>query len=37
LQGIKGFISGLGGLSGTLSTIASIFMSYYAKEMPAVL
>lgn len=34
---IDGMIKGLGGVKGLLSTIASIFMANYAKEMPAVL
>jgi len=37
LGGVKGLIEGFGGLSGTLTFIGSLFMMYYAKEMPTAL
>jgi hypothetical protein len=37
LDFISNIIDGLGGVKGILLLISSIFMQYYAKEMPRVL
>ena len=37
LDGINGLIDGIGGFGGILSTIGSIFLSYFAKKMPSAL
>jgi hypothetical protein len=36
VDGIGSIIKGMGGLGGVLTTVASLFMTYYAKEMPRV-
>jgi hypothetical protein len=37
LNGVNGLINGFGGLGGIMSSVSSIFMMKYAKEMPRVL
>lgn len=35
LEGVEGFTNGLGGMKGILSTVGSIILSIYAKEIPS--
>ena len=37
LDGVNGLINGFGGLGGVMSSVSSIFMMRYAKEMPRVM
>ena len=37
LEGVNGFVKGLGGMKGMLSSAAAIFLSVYAKEMPSII
>jgi hypothetical protein len=37
LEGVNGFVKGLGGMKGMLTSAASIFLTVYAKEMPNII
>ena len=37
LEGVNGFIKGIGGMKGILASAASIFLTVYAKEMPSII
>jgi hypothetical protein len=37
LEGVEGFVDGLGGMKGIILTVSGIFMQYFAKQMPQAL